>query len=315
MKGLSILIPVYEYNPTKLIKELLQQSLQIEIPLKIILIDDASSIDFFSNWATPFQDSTTIQITRLNQNIGRAGIRNNLIQEASFDWLLFLDSDTIPCTQNYLASFIPFLSANYSCVCGGTAYRKELPEVSRRLRWEYGKAREEITSTIRNQNTFGTFTLNNLLIRKEVVLQFPLDNAIQKYGHEDTLLGMNLAANNIKMLHIDNFVYHEGLDTNEIFLIKIKQSVSTLVDLHTQGKLLSDTKLIRLHQKLHRLRINRLFASLMNPFINSIEKNLVGLTPSLMYMDLLKLWYFEKYLNLKVVDQKDTTTVCSDNSI
>jgi hypothetical protein len=104
MKGLSILIPVYEYNPTKLIKDLIQQSLQIEIPLEIILIDDASSIDFFSNWATPFQDYTTIQITRLNQNIGRAAIRNNLIQKASFDWLLFLDADTIPCTHHSFPS-------------------------------------------------------------------------------------------------------------------------------------------------------------------------------------------------------------------
>jgi glycosyltransferase involved in cell wall biosynthesis len=296
MKGLSILIPVYEYNATELIKDLLQQSLQVEIPLEIILIDDASSIDSFSNWATPFQDSKILQVTRLNQNIGRAAIRNSLIQKASFDWLLFLDTDTIPCSQNYLASFIPFLSSKYSCVCGGTAYRKEQPEASRRLRWEYGKAREEISSILRNQNPFGTFTLNNLLIRKEVVLQFPLDDAIQKYGHEDTLLGMTLAANHIKMLHIDNFVYHEGLDTNEIFLAKIKQSVSTLVDLHTQRKLLSDTKLIKLHKKLLRLKMNRLFASLIKPFIASIEKNLVGSNPSMFYMDVLKYWYFEECL-------------------
>jgi glycosyltransferase involved in cell wall biosynthesis len=292
MKGLSILIPVYEYNPTKLIKDLIQQSLQIEIPLEIILIDDASNIDFFSNWATPFQDYTTIQITRLNQNIGRAAIRNNLIQKASFDWLLFLDADTIPCTQNYLASFIPFLSANYSCLCGGTAYRKEQPEASRRLRWEYGKAREEITSTIRNQNTFGTFTLNNLLIRKEVVLQFPLDNAIQKYGHEDTLLGMNLAANNIKMLHIDNFVYHEGLDTNEVFLVKVKQSIETLVELYIQGKLPAETKLIKLHTRLTKLKVNGIVTFFIKLFLPIIEKNLRRSTPSIFYMDLLKLWYF-----------------------
>jgi glycosyltransferase involved in cell wall biosynthesis len=154
MKGLSILIPIYEYNPTELIKDLLQQSLQVEIPLEIILIDDASSTDFFSSWATPFQDSQNIKITRLNQNIGRAAIRNSLIQKASFDWLLFLDADTIPCSQNYLASFIPFLSSKYSSVCGGTAYRKEQPEASRRLRWKYGKAREEISATIRNKNPF-----------------------------------------------------------------------------------------------------------------------------------------------------------------
>ncbi|WP_299251287.1 glycosyltransferase [uncultured Cytophaga sp.] len=299
MIGLSILIPVYEYNPTELIKDLIQQGIDIKIPLEIIIIDDASTVELFSTWATPFKDSTTIHITRLDQNIGRAAIRNKLIQQATFDALLFLDADTIPCTKNYLASFTPFLSSNYSCVCGGTAYRKEQPEAWKRLRWEYGKAREEISSTIRNQNPFGNFTLNNLLIRKEVALKFPLDNAIQKYGHEDTLLGMTLAANHLQMLHIDNFVYHEGLDTNDVFLIKVKQSVSTLVELYTQGKLLSDTKLIRLHKKLLELKINRFIALLIKPFIRSIEKNLQSAAPSMVYMDVLKYWYFEECLHKK----------------
>lgn len=296
MKGLSILIPVYEYNPTELIKELIRQGIGIKIPLEIIVVDDASCVDFFSTWATSFKDSRQIHITRLDQNIGRAAIRNVLIEKASFDLLLFLDADTIPCSQNYITAFIPFLSSNYSCVCGGTAYREEQPEASRILRWQYGKEREEISATIRNQNPFETFTLNNLLIQKEVVLQFPLDNTILKYGHEDTLLGMTLAENNIQIRHIDNFVYHEGLDTNEVFLLKVKQSVSTLVDLYTQGKLHSDTKLIRLHKKLIRLKINRIVTALIKPFISRIEKNLVGPTPSMFYLDVLKVCYFEECL-------------------
>jgi hypothetical protein len=130
------------------------------------------------------------------------------------------------------------------------------------------------------------------LIRKEVVLQFPLDNAIQKYGHEDTLLGMNLAANNIKMLHIDNFVYHEGLDTNEVFLVKVKQSIETLVELYIQGKLPAETKLIKLHTRLTKLKVNGIVTFFIKLFLPIIEKNLRRSTPSIFYMDLLKLWYF-----------------------
>ena len=47
MIGLSILIPVYEYNPTELIKDLIQQGIDIKIPLEIIIIDDASTVELF----------------------------------------------------------------------------------------------------------------------------------------------------------------------------------------------------------------------------------------------------------------------------
>ena len=129
------------------------------------------------------------------------------------------------------------------------------------------------------------------------MLQFPLDNSIQKYGHEDTLLGMTLAANGIQIVHIDNFVYHEGLDTNEVFLAKIKQSIETLVDLYKQNKLPAETKLIKMHNGLAALKLNRFMASCIKPFIPAIEKNLLGPAPSMFYMDLLKLWYFEVCLD------------------
>lgn len=297
MKGLSILIPVYEYNPAALLTELQQQATDINLSVEIIAIDDASNIDFFSIWKNELTKTDNLHIYRLDQNIGRAAIRNALIAKASFDWVLFLDTDTIPCKKDYLQNYIAFLNTSNTCICGGTAYRKTTPEPDRLSRWKYGTAREEIASAQRNQYPFDTFTLNNLLIRKEVLLQFPLDNSIQQYGHEDTLLGMTLAANGLKIIHIDNFVYHEGLDTNEVFLGKVKQSIETLVDLYKQNKLPSKTKLIRLHNRLSALKINRMVSLCIKPFIPAIEKNLLGPDPSMFYMDVLKLWYFEKCLN------------------
>lgn len=302
MKGLSILIPVYDYNPTALITELQHQAAEIDLQIEIIVLDDASNIDFFSTWKAQLIKTNNVHVYRLDQNIGRAAIRNKLIQKASYDWLLFLDTDTIPCNKDYLQNYITFLSTSNTCVCGGTAYTKNEPDPERILRWKYGTAREEIAAVQRNNFPFETFTLNNLLIRKEVLLQFPLDNSIQKYGHEDTLLGMTLAANGLKIIHTDNFVYHEGLDTNEIFLGKVKQSIETLVDLYKQNKLPSKTKLIRLHEKLTLLKINRLVEFCIKPFIPSIEKNLLSPYPSMLYMDVLKLWYFEKCLNYESFD-------------
>jgi glycosyltransferase involved in cell wall biosynthesis len=297
MNGLSILIPVYEYNPTELINALHQQGAGLGIPFEIIVIDDASTIENFYSWKNSIHPTTNVRIYRLDQNIGRAAIRNELISKASFDWLLFLDADTIPCTSEYLQNYTPFFSSIDTCICGGTAYTKTAPAPEKLLRWKYGIAREEIIAEQRNKNPFDTFTLNNLLIRKEVLLRYPLDNSIQKYGHEDTLLGMTLAAIGLKIYHIDNFVYHEGLDTNEVFLGKIKQSIETLVDLYKQNKLPSKTKLIKLHSRLEKAKLNTLVASCIKPFIPTIEKNLLSPAPSMFYMDLLKLWYFEECLD------------------
>lgn len=297
MKGLSILIPVHEYNPTALLTTLHKQCTSLGIPFEVVVFDDASSYESYTSWKPYLDKIINLHIYRADKNIGRAGIRNELIKKAAYEWLLFLDVDTIPCEDDYLKKYLPFLSSVNTCICGGTAYKKNTPTPDQKLRWIYGIAREEISAAQRNQNPFDTFTLNNLLIRKEVLLQFPLDNSIQKYGHEDTLLGMTLATNGIQIVHIDNFVYHEGLDTNEVFLAKIKQSIETLVDLYKQNKLPSETKLIKLHRRLAALKLNRLAAAIIKPFIPTIEKNLLSPTPSVFYMDVLKLWYFEVCLD------------------
>jgi glycosyltransferase involved in cell wall biosynthesis len=297
MKGLSILIPVHEYNPTTLITSLHKQCTSLGIPFELIVFDDASSYESFTSWKPCLDKIVNLHIYRTDKNIGRAGIRNELIKKSLYEWLLFLDVDTIPCKEEYLKTYLPFLIAVNTCICGGTAYQKSIPSPDQILRWTYGTAREEIPASKRNQNPFDTFTLNNLLIRKEVLLKFPLDDSIQKYGHEDTLLGMTLAASGINIVHIDNFVYHEGLDTNEVFLAKIKQSIETLVDLYKQKKLPSKTKIIKLHNRLALLNLNRVTAWCIKPFIPAIEKNLLGPAPSMFYMDLLKLWYFEVCLN------------------
>ncbi len=296
MKGLSILIPVHEYNPTTLLTTLHKQSSSLGIPFELIVFDDASSVESYTSWKPYLDKVVNLHIHRADKNIGRAGIRNELIKKASYEWLLFLDVDTIPTQDDYLKKYLPFLHIVNTCICGGTAYTKTVPAPDQQLRWIYGIAREEISAEKRNQNPFDTFTLNNLLIRKEVLLKFPLDNSIQKYGHEDTLLGMTLAANGINIVHIDNFVYHEGLDTNAVFLGKIKQSIETLVDLYKRNKLPSKTKLIKLHNKLATFKLNRLVSFCIKPFIPAIEKNLLSSTPSVFYMDVLKLWYFEECL-------------------
>ncbi len=164
-------------------------------------------------------NSTTLlfRYSVLNKILAEQVSVTSLLKKASFEWLLLLDADTIPLSKQYLRNYIPLITKANDSICGGTAYRSEAPEPERSLRWIFGKAREERTAKQRNKHPFDNFTLNNLLIRKDVMQKFPLDDAIQTYGHEDTLLGMHLMTAKITLVHTDNFVYHEGLDTNYFF--------------------------------------------------------------------------------------------------
>lgn len=296
MKGISVLIPVYNFDPTALLNELYKQYTILSIPVEIIVMDDASSIQLFEQWSILFA-TTPIRIYRSEKNLGRAGIRNELIQHASFDWLLFLDADTFPCHNQYLQQYLPYLSSKHEAICGGTAYHATPPASKHTLRWVFGKAREEWQAEERNKHPFDAFTFNNLLIRKMLMQQFPLDASIRRYGHEDTLSGMHLMAAGKHLFHINNAVYHEGLDTNEVFLYKIEESVETLVGLYKKGALPSDTTLIRFYKKMRAMKINGFLYYLIKPLIPLLRKNLLSSSPSLAVLDVFKFWSFERHMN------------------
>ena len=55
---------------------------------------------------------------------------------------------------------------------------------------------------------------------------------LKQYGHEDTLLGYQLKKAGIEVLHIDNGLYHEGLESNREFLVKTKLGIENLSKLY-----------------------------------------------------------------------------------
>src|SRR5690606_40419937 len=87
---LSILIPVYNYNITSLIKTLHEQCTAAGITYEILCFDDASDKQFkVQNKAVSKLDHVTYR--ELPQNLGRARIRNELGRAAKYNHLLFLD--------------------------------------------------------------------------------------------------------------------------------------------------------------------------------------------------------------------------------
>jgi hypothetical protein len=132
----------------------------------------------------------------------------------------------------------------------------------------------------------------NFLIPKAIFLRFPLDDVPSAYGHEDTLLGYLFQKTGIPICHIDNPVFHLGLEENEVFLNKSKEAVASLWHLRNLGYPLP----VRLNRAFNLLAQSNLMklAAVFYPLLDTpmIKKVFFsGSYGSLLLFDLYKLTY------------------------
>ncbi|HEY0261442.1 MAG TPA: glycosyltransferase family 2 protein, partial [Chitinophagales bacterium] len=225
---ISICIPVYNFDVSRLINELVKQASELNVESEIILIDDCSQK--FKEKNRYFDKlSSRIHFYELSENIGRARIRNLFLDYAKFDYLLFLDCDSLVEKNDFLATYFEVIKQESLVVCGGRVYPKERPERAKLLRWKYGVFRESQTAEVRKLNPNKSFMTNNFLIHKSVFQQIKFDERIRQYGHEDTLFGLALQKKNITITHIENPIVNGDIETNSEFLRKTKESIVSLV--------------------------------------------------------------------------------------
>jgi glycosyltransferase involved in cell wall biosynthesis len=237
MDSLSILLPVYNWPIGEVVTALYRQCARVSgLAFEILVFDDASpdlTVRAANQAALAQLPAARYEV--LPQNVGRAAIRNQLAAAARYPWLLFLDGDSgLPddaFIERYRAAVVATPAT--SAWIGGTCYHPTPPaEASWRLRWLYGRAREQRTAAERQQAPYAAFTLNNLLIQRETYLQFGLDESLGRtYGHEDTALGGALAAAQVSLGHLDNPVLHLGLEPAPAFLSKTREAVQNLIRL------------------------------------------------------------------------------------
>lgn len=224
---ISICIPVFNYDIRRLVRELHSQLSTEGIESEILIADDASQ-KAFVEINKDLTEIANVIFFPLSQNRGRAGIRNFLASQARFPYLLFLDSDTLPVDIGFVNNYLKAASENEVC-CGGIRYRNEKPEKSRLLRWKFGRKREEIPASIRNQQPYKSFMTGNFLCPAQVFKEIGFDESLKSYGHEDTLFGLDLQKKGVGILHIENPVFHEGLESNDVFLNKTETAIKNLL--------------------------------------------------------------------------------------
>lgn len=288
---LSILIPVYNYNVFNLVETLYNQALESNIVFEIIGLDDAS--DNFLDENQKISQFKNCSYSILEKNIGRSAIRNLLAQKAVYEHLLFLDADTIPVHKNFIADYISQINNDEKVVYGGILYESKKPQKEQLLRWVYGTKREALETSERNRNPYISLLTLNFMISKSVFSKVRFNEKIPNLRHEDTLFSYELMQNTIKVIHIENPVYHLGIEDSKTFLRKSEEAIVGLKNLVDSN--LTATEYVKLShyfeiiKKYHLQSLVAFGFKIVRPLL---LRQLFTKNPSLFLFDLYRLGYY-----------------------
>ncbi|MGB0869278.1 MAG: glycosyltransferase [Flavobacteriales bacterium] len=275
--GLSILISVYNWDIESFIQELHLQATALNIPFEIKVYNDCSTKHFSSE----FEKLEHVEYVILKTNLGRSKVRNKLAEDAKYSKLLFLDGDSFPKTKNFLHNYWKENLSESEIFCGGTAYRGLEKNEKPKLRWVYGKAREE-------GGKDKCFAANNFMVWKSQFLNIKFNEQIKGYGHEDTLFGIDWESEGYLIRNINAPLLHLGLETDIEFFNKTKEGVENLKLLYSENRVEArHNKLIKFHEKLALKPVLSGFIFILYPVI----KYMVVSQHNLFFFDIIK-WYW-----------------------
>lgn len=287
---LSILIPTYNYNAYPLALELERQLLKSGIDFELLCIDDGS----FSHLNVENQkinELTRCQFTEAKQNKGRTASRQHLAELAQYEWVLFLDADVMPKNANYIENYLHLILEDYDAIYGGFVYKEEPPSQDYLLRWTFGKQKEEVDAAVRNEKPYKIVISANFMVKKEVFIALNSKIKGNSYGF-DNYFGALLKEHNHKVKHINNEVYHLGLDKNSDYLKKVEQAVEILWELYKNDKIIeSDNDLLKAFKTLRSLKLHYLGSFIFKKLQSRLTENLLSTNPSISALQFYKLGY------------------------
>lgn len=290
---ITVCIPVYNADVRVLARQLSGMAASSGIAVELLFFDDFSEARFRAV-NREIMEIRGVVYHEGERNMGRSALRNYLGKIASHPWLLFMDADCLPVSGNFLKSYAAETGEN-RVICGGTRYSDEPPAGEKLLRWTYGKAREALTAAQRSAKNSFAITANNFMIRKETLAAISFRESIREYGHEDTVLGYDLSTAAIPIGHIDNPVYHTGLEASAVYLEKTRTAIDNLVKISeeevTDPVFIKGSGLLRTGSKLRKTGLLPVVAWFFRMGEPLIRKNLTGPHPRLFLFDLYRTGY------------------------
>lgn len=256
---ISICIPIYNRDMSDTVRELASQIRSLDVPCELICIDDHSDNNFAEKNKHLGEAGKYVV---LDENVGRARIRNLFLKYASYDYLLFLDCDSLV-TENFLSCYVRLLMHERTAkvVCGGRVYDAKSDDREHHLRYVYGVKCESHTAEQRRKYPYRSFMTNNFIVHRDVLKEVPFDERISRYGHEDTLFGYRLMQHKVPIVHIDNPVINGDVETNEEFMRKTADGVKSLADIYrwmgNDKEFVKQVSLLRFYDCTQRWKLNR----------------------------------------------------------
>jgi len=287
---ISVLIPIYNFDVRALVVRLQHQAEQSLIPFEIICLDDHSDLHF-KELNSEIEGLKNVKFIRLIKNIGRSAIRNRLAELANYEYLLFMDCDSMPETDVFIFNYAAFLAPD-TVLYGGRTYSPEKPfNKDLFFHWLYGSTREVKSAEERSENPYSSFMSNNFVIPKKIMLEIGFDESLKQYGHEDTVFGLELKKRSVHIHHLNNPLRHTGLETASVFLRKSEQAIENLLMLMQKHELQSEIKLLRYFVKTQKWGLHTFIYLWFYFFSSFLKARLLGENPNLRTFDLYKLGY------------------------
>ncbi len=291
---ISVLIPTYNYNVVSLVENIYKQcKSHLNFKFEILIYDDCSTDKNIVDLNKTLTTLEHCNVKVLSKNIGRSAIRNKLAEDAIYDWLLFLDADVMPISEDFILNYMSVIDKEPCVIYGGILYPETDQDELKTLRWHYGKKREALDHNDRNKNVYLSFLTLNFLIHKSIFKTVKFNEDIPNFRHEDTLFSYNLMQHKIPIKHINNPTYHLGIEDSKTFIKKSLESVEA-INLFIKSGLIDPnyTLISRTHKTISKLKLGFIFNNIYNHFKAKFEKNLLSNRPSLFIFDFYRLCYY-----------------------
>ena len=241
MKSLSIVI--IGYNTAECVKKLLLSIQEVVLPhdiaVELIYVDDSSSdnsLNLFDN----FKIDLIKKSFRFSQNKGRVHATNKGISLASFDWILFLQSN-ITVNKNIVLEYQKTVEKTDCIAVGG----KILYESEDAVFQKY------LNNPMRGSNQYRQYQnlqyehllFGNCVIKRSVFESIPLNLKLVKYGGEELDFAYRLHINHYKkMIYCNSAIVtrkdHPGLIKHLSRLEEFGRSNLTLLEDSLQRRVL-----------------------------------------------------------------------------
>ena len=287
-KELSILIPCYNCQCVELVKGLVTQCEDIEgLRYEVIVADDGSTDKHLCLLNEELLDLEHVRYITRKKNIGRACIRNFLVQQASYEWVLFVDSDMNIIREDYILSYIQ-LDSTFLVAYGGYEVGNEN---TTNLRYLYEKdAAPKHTMEQRKLHPYHHLHTANLMMKRTTALTYPFDERFKRYGFEDVLLGKRLQEHDVCIGQINNPLLFDHFETNDSYMEKTEEALQTLYTF--RNELSGFSSLLTVSYHLRRWGLHYLILFIFQQKRRKWRTILCGERPNLKLYIIYKLGYF-----------------------